>query len=201
MTDRPGSETGDRRPALRVVGPDEGAVTLPGSAVAVTPAQPIEVEGAFADAASRPVQEGAPAPDSAPDDEIDAADLDGDDGDGDGDHDGDGGDRDDLDGDGDGDGERDWAWVAEWRESNEPTPWATGLPLAAFAAVLAGVAIWVLSAGLADRPLLAVVLNLLVAGGLVPAMWLSRNLPVLRWFAAGAAVGVVGGWVAALMML
>jgi hypothetical protein len=96
---------------------------------------------------------------------------------------------------------QDWGWVAEWRESAEPTPWATGLPLAAFAAVLAGVAIWVLSAGLADRPVLAVALNLLVAGGLLPAMWLSRNLPVLRWFAAGAAVGVVGGWVAALTML
>ncbi len=96
---------------------------------------------------------------------------------------------------------QEWAWVAEWRESGEPVPWATGLPLAAFAALLAAVAIWVLSAGLADRPILAVLLNLLVAGGLVPAMWLSRNLPVLRWFAAGAAVGVVGGWVAALMML
>ena len=96
---------------------------------------------------------------------------------------------------------QDWAWVTQWRESSEPTPWATGLPLAAFAAVLAGVAIWVLSAGLVDRPVLAVALNLLVAGGLVPAMWLSRGLPVLRWFAGGAAVGVVGGWVAALMML
>jgi hypothetical protein len=96
---------------------------------------------------------------------------------------------------------REWAWVAEWRDSGEPAPWATGLPLAAFAALLAAVAIWVLSAGLADRPVLAVALNLLVAGGLVPAMWLSRNLPVLRWFALGAAVGVVSGWIAALMML
>ena len=96
---------------------------------------------------------------------------------------------------------QEWAWITEWRESAEPAPWATGLPLAAFAAVLAGVAIWVLSAGLADRPVLAVVLNVLVAGGLVPAMWLSRHLPVLRWFAAGAAVGVAGGWIAALMML
>lgn len=101
----------------------------------------------------------------------------------------------------DGHAEQDWAWVAEWRASDEPPPWSTGLVLSAFAAVLAGVAIWVLSAGLADRPVLAVVLNLLVAGGLVPAMWLSRNLPVLRWFAGGAAVGVVGGWLAALMML
>jgi hypothetical protein len=95
----------------------------------------------------------------------------------------------------------DWAWVAEWRESGETTPWATGLALAAFAAVLAGVAVWVLSAGLSARPVLAVALNLLVAGGLAPAMWLSRGLPVLRWFAAGAAVGVVGGWAAALVML
>src|SRR6478735_6885412 len=62
---------------------------------------------------------------------------------------------------------REWAWVAEWRDSGEPAPWATGLPLAAFAALLAAVAIWVLSAGLADRPILAVLLNLLVAGGLV----------------------------------
>lgn len=96
---------------------------------------------------------------------------------------------------------QEWEWVAQWRESAEPTPWATGLPLAAFAAVLTGVAVWVLSAGLADRPVLAVVLNLLVAGGLAPAMWLSRKLPVLRWFAGGAAVGVVAGWIAALSML
>jgi hypothetical protein len=95
----------------------------------------------------------------------------------------------------------DWVWVAEWRESGEAPPWATGLALAAFAAVLTGVAVWVLSAGLSARPVLAVALNLLVAGGLAPAMWLSRGLPVLRWFAAGAAVGVVGGWTAALVML
>ncbi len=96
---------------------------------------------------------------------------------------------------------RDWAWVAEWRGSGEGPPWATGLPLAAFAAVLAGVAVWVLSAGLAGRPVLAIALNVLVAAGLAPAMWLCRGVPVLRWFAAGAAVGVVGGWIAAVVML
>jgi hypothetical protein len=97
--------------------------------------------------------------------------------------------------------DREWGWVTRWRGSGEPIPWATGLPLTAFAALLTAVAVWVLSAGLAGRPVLAVALNLLVAGGLAPAMWLSRRLPVLRWFAYGAAVGVVGGWIAALTML
>ncbi|WP_420121963.1 DUF2537 domain-containing protein [Nakamurella sp.] len=218
MTDRSDPDAGDRRPTLRVVGPDEGAAVVAESSVATAPAEP-GTEDRPAGAALQPAPDSAAdgrvlsgpgeradsgridggegrddaGPDACPRADVDAGRDDEGDGDGGDDEDGD-------DGDGDGD-ERDWAWVAEWRESNEPTPWATGLPLAAFAAVLAGVAIWVLSAGLADRPLLAVVLNLLVAGGLVPAMWLSRNLPVLRWFAAGSAVGVVGGWVAALMML
>ena len=95
----------------------------------------------------------------------------------------------------------DWAWVQEWRAGGEPTPWATGLALAAFSALVVGVAIWVLSAGLADRPIFAVAVNLLVAAGLAPAMWLSRELPVLRWIAAGALVGVAVGWVSALLML
>ena len=80
-------------------------------------------------------------------------------------------------------------------------PWATGLALTVFSALVVGVAVWVLSAGLVDRPIVAVLVNLLVAGGLAPAMWLSKDLPVLRWIAAGTLVGIVGGWIAALMML
>ena len=95
----------------------------------------------------------------------------------------------------------DWAWVREWRAGQEPTPWVTGIPLAVFSALVVGVAVWVLSAGLADRPIVAVLVNLLVAGGLTPAMWLSRNLPVLRWIAAGAAAGIVLGWIGAILML
>ena len=95
----------------------------------------------------------------------------------------------------------DWAWVEEWRAGNEPTPWATGLVLAVFAALVVGVAVWVLAAGLSDRPVVAVLVNLLVAGGLAPAIWLSRGLPVLRWIGAGAAAGIVIGWIAALLML
>ncbi len=94
-----------------------------------------------------------------------------------------------------------WAWVQEWRAGQEPTPWATGIALAVFSALVVGVAVWVLSAGLADRPVIAVLVNLLVAAGLTPAIWLSRGLPVLRWIAAGAAAGIIIGWVCAIMML
>lgn len=96
---------------------------------------------------------------------------------------------------------RDWAWVEEWRSGQEPTPWASGLVITAFSALVVGVAIWVLCAGLADRPGIAVLVNILVAAGLAPAMWLSRGLPVLRWIAGGALIGVIGGWFAAILML
>jgi hypothetical protein len=95
----------------------------------------------------------------------------------------------------------DWPWVQEWRAGQEPTPWATGGALAAFSALVVGVAVWVLSAGLSDRPIVAVLVNVLVAAGLAPAMWLSRGLPVLRWIAAGAAAGILAGWISAILML
>lgn len=95
----------------------------------------------------------------------------------------------------------DWPWVMEWRAAGEPTPWATGLVLTAFSALVVAIAVWVLSDGLADRPVVSVLVNVLVAAGLTPAMWLSRNLPVLRWIAAGALVGILAGWVIALLLL
>lgn len=94
---------------------------------------------------------------------------------------------------------RDWAWVEEWRESGERPAWAPGLALAAFVAVVVGLAVLVLSRGLSDMLWLAIAANVLVAAGLAPALWLSRHLPVLRWISAGAAVGVVVGWIGALI--
>lgn len=91
--------------------------------------------------------------------------------------------------------------MQEWREGREPTPWSTGVVIAVFSALIVGIAVWVLSAGLSDRPIVAVLVNVLVAAGLAPAMWLSRGLPVLRWIAAGAAAGIVVGWISALLML
>jgi hypothetical protein len=89
--------------------------------------------------------------------------------------------------------------VEEWRESGERPAWAPGLALAAFVAVVVGLAVLVLSRGLSDMLWLAIAANVLVAAGLAPALWLSRHLPVLRWISAGAAVGVVVGWIGALI--
>jgi hypothetical protein len=97
-------------------------------------------------------------------------------------------------------GDPDWAWVAEWRASDEPTPWAQGLTLGGFMVVLVASAIFVLTAGVADTPWLAVALNVLVAGGIGPQLWLARSLPVLRFIAWGAALGVLVGWLACFVI-
>ena len=81
--------------------------------------------------------------------------------------------------------------------TDESTPWATGLTVAAFVAAVTAAAIVVLSMGLTRlHPLLAVGLNLVAVGGLAPTVWGWRGVPVLRWFVLGSAIGVVGGWLA-----
>lgn len=82
----------------------------------------------------------------------------------------------------------------------EPTPWATGLVVSALVAVLAAVAVFGLSTGLAGiSRWLAVLGNLLVAAGLAPSLWFARSLPVWRWVAFGTAAGVPLAWVALLL--
>ena len=79
--------------------------------------------------------------------------------------------------------------------TEEPTPWGTGLTVAAFVAVLSGAAIVILSAGLVRvHPLLAVGLNIVAVGGLAPTAWGWRARPVVRWFVLGAGVGVAVAW-------
>ncbi|HTY26714.1 MAG TPA: DUF2537 domain-containing protein [Mycobacterium sp.] len=83
--------------------------------------------------------------------------------------------------------------------SDEPTPWGTGLTVAALVAAIVGAAIVVLSLGMIRvHPLVAVVLNLIAVGGLAPTLWGWRSVPVRRWFVLGAAVGVAGGWITIL---
>ena len=92
----------------------------------------------------------------------------------------------------------DWAWVEEWRRGGEPTPWGPGLALAGFAGLIIGIAVYVISAGLSDRPIIAIGANIVVAAGLSPALWMSRQLPVLRWISLGGGVGTVVAWISIL---
>ncbi|MBX5486810.1 hypothetical protein MHAS_03509 [Mycolicibacterium hassiacum DSM 44199] len=81
--------------------------------------------------------------------------------------------------------------------TDDSTPWAMGLTVAAFvAAVVAGIVV-VLSLGLIRvHPLLAIGLNLVAVGGLAPTVWEWRRRRVWRWFVLGAGVGVALAWLA-----
>jgi hypothetical protein len=83
-----------------------------------------------------------------------------------------------------------------------PTPWATGLAVAAFFAVLVAMADIVLSRAFAEAfGLLWVPANLLVALGMSPSLWLVRRTPFWRWPALGASVGLAVAWVVLLLGL
>jgi hypothetical protein len=83
-----------------------------------------------------------------------------------------------------------------------PTPWSTGLAVAAFAAVFVTMGDVVLSRAFADAfGLLWVPANLLVGVGLAPSLYLLRNVPFWRWPAMGTAAGLVIAWVVLLFGL
>jgi hypothetical protein len=85
--------------------------------------------------------------------------------------------------------------------TDDSTPWATGLTVAAFVAAVTATAIVVLSLGLTRvQPLVAVGLNMVAVGGLAPTVWGWRKRPVWRWFVLGSGVGVAGAWLALLAM-
>jgi hypothetical protein len=80
-----------------------------------------------------------------------------------------------------------------------PTPWGTGLPVAAFFAVFVALADVTLSRAFAEAfGLLWIPANLLVALGLAPSLWLLRTVPFWRWLALGGAAGLVAAWVVLL---
>lgn len=92
----------------------------------------------------------------------------------------------------------DWAWVEEWRAERSAPAWGPGIAMAAFVALIVAVALIVLTSGVSDSPVLAVVFNVIIAAGMAPALWMCRSLPVLRFLAAGAAAGILLGWIAML---
>ena len=87
-------------------------------------------------------------------------------------------------------------------EPEGPTPWATGLTVSAFFAVLVTIGDVVLSRAFAEAfGLLWVAANIVVGLGLSPSLWLARRTPFWRWPALGAAVGLGVAWVVLLLGL
>jgi hypothetical protein len=85
-------------------------------------------------------------------------------------------------------------------DDGEPPPWATGLAVSAFTAVLVAVGDVALSRAFAEAfGLLWVPANMLVALGLAPSLHLLRHAPFWRWPALGAAAGLVVAWVVLLL--
>ena len=83
-----------------------------------------------------------------------------------------------------------------------PTPWATGLPVSAFFAVLVAIAVVQLSSAFAEAfGLLWVPANLLVGLGMAPSLYLLRAVPFWRWPALGAAVGLGVAWLVLLVAM
>lgn len=78
---------------------------------------------------------------------------------------------------------------------DEPTPWATGLPISAFTATLTALVVVALGAGLTEiSGWLAVLVNVLVGAGSVPWIRHAQSLPVWRWLAYGVIVGLPAAW-------
>ncbi|OZM70571.1 hypothetical protein CFN78_24520 [Amycolatopsis antarctica] len=88
------------------------------------------------------------------------------------------------------------------RYAPEPTPWATGLVVAAFVGVVVLVAIVALTSALAGETSgwLAIGAALVVTAGLAPSLWLGRRLPILRWVVLGAAAGLALSWIPVLVL-
>ena len=83
-----------------------------------------------------------------------------------------------------------------------PTPWGTGLAIAAFVAVFLTLSDVALCRAFAEAfGLLWIPANLLVGAGLAPSLWLLRSTPLWRWLALGATVGLGVSWVVLLLAM
>lgn len=87
-----------------------------------------------------------------------------------------------------------------WGPPASPTPWATGLPITVFFAVLVGVGdVAFVRAISVAAGWLWVPANLAVCAGLAPGLWLLRRVPFWRWPAFGVAAGLLAAWVVLLL--
>lgn len=98
-------------------------------------------------------------------------------------------------------GRRPSGWAAAWADAPPgPTPWATGLVVSAFAAVVVLAAVVTLVRGLAEVTWLLGAMGLVVVtGGLAPSIWLARHTPLWRWVGLGVAAGIAISWIAVIL--
>ncbi|MEV0295871.1 DUF2537 domain-containing protein [Nocardia sp. NPDC050710] len=88
----------------------------------------------------------------------------------------------------------------KYPEYRDPTPWAAGITVAVMVALLTAVAVYAFGDALSQvHPVLAVLVNLVAAGGAAPTAWRWRSTPVTRWVVAGGAVGVLLAWFALIV--
>lgn len=89
------------------------------------------------------------------------------------------------------------------RTPGEPTPWATGLTVAAFIAAVVLIGMLALMSTLAEATTgwLALAAAVVVTAGLAPSLWLGRRVPILRWVCFGAVAGLAASWVGLLFVL
>lgn len=87
-----------------------------------------------------------------------------------------------------------------YRAQPDSVPWVAGGTVVVLVAALTGVAVFAFGSALAAvHPLVAVAVNAVAAVGVAPTAWRWRFTPVVRWVLAGAAAGVVLGWLAVLV--
>ena len=82
---------------------------------------------------------------------------------------------------------------------SEPTPWASGIAVIAFVALLTAAGVYSFGSALAQiHPLLSALVNVVAVGVVTPTAWRWRFQPVTRWVIAGLGVGVLLAWIALL---
>ncbi|WP_278264658.1 DUF2537 domain-containing protein [Nocardia sp. AG03] len=87
-----------------------------------------------------------------------------------------------------------------YRAQPDSVPWAAGCTVIVLVAALGATAVYAFGAALAAvHPLLAVAVNVVAVLGVAPTAWRWRYTPVVRWVLAGAAVGLVLGWLAVVV--
>lgn len=86
-----------------------------------------------------------------------------------------------------------------YRAEPDRTPWGAGVTVLVLVAALTAVGVFGFGSALSSvHPVVAALVNVVAVVGVAPTAWRWRFTPVVRWVIAGAATGVLLGWIALL---